>query len=317
MRRRALWLIVLLNVLWGPVNFMIVLASSSLSTGAIGLVRWSLFGAVLWVFVAVYRRTRKPDLPLPRGADIPAAFAIGLLLVGPAHALYYLGLERSGTIETTVLLTSFPIWIAVLAAILLHERVSRIRAAAVLLAATGSYLVIAGFGPISFRAENTVGNLLFLAGVLVEAIASVLLTRYARRSSGLGALRYQVLGAALAFLLLSLLFPALMPLRFEGFDLGAALAMAYLVLVAGLVCFGAWYTLTERVPISFMIIGTGLQAPVAAILGWAFLGEQVTTSLLIGSLVLFASLALGASERTEAIRREESAPVPVRRVVPP
>ncbi|RYG68133.1 hypothetical protein EON77_15810 [bacterium] len=74
-------------------------------------------------------------------------------------------------------------------------------------------------------------------------------------------------------------------------------AIAYLVLAAGVVTFSTWYVLTERAPLSLMVLPIGLQPPIAAVLGFFFLNEGITPSAPIGALLILLALALAFRQR--------------------
>jgi drug/metabolite transporter (DMT)-like permease len=81
-------------------------------------------------------------------------------------------------------------------------------------------------------------------------------------------------------------------------------AITYLVLIPGLFCFGTWYRLVEKVPLSLMVITLLLQPPLSALLGWRVLGESLTAEIGVGAALILAALAIGASERPKAVAEE-------------
>ena len=91
-----------------------------------------------------------------------------------------------------------------------------------------------------------------------------------------------------------------MPLAVSHLDAPAIGAVAYLVLLPGLVCFGIWYATVERVPLSTMVVTILLQPPLSALLAWAFTGEVVGPTILVGSALIVAALGVVATEREKA-----------------
>ena len=88
-----------------------------------------------------------------------------------------------------------------------------------------------------------------------------------------------------------------MPLVFGDLSLPALLAIGYLVVFPGLICFGVWYATVERVPLSTMVVTILLQPPLSALLAWAFQGETVGLPIAIGTALIVAALGAVATER--------------------
>jgi drug/metabolite transporter (DMT)-like permease len=121
----------------------------------------------LWTIVLVQR------LRLPRRGEILRLGGIGLLNPGLAYTFSLLGLTRTTASMSTLLWAAEPILILGLAALLLHERLSRMLMACSLLAIVGVVLA-AG---IDMRGEQTsllLGNGLILLGVACCALYTVL-----------------------------------------------------------------------------------------------------------------------------------------------
>lgn len=285
-----------LNVLWGPVNLAVSTAQESMSTGAIALMRFACFGALIWIGMSIRGVREGLKIRLPKDKMAWQAVAIGFFLAAPAHALYYVAIPKTNTSETTVLNTTGPLWVALLASVILRESVSGRRWAAILLGAAGAYVVSVGWAPPSMSGGNTAGNLLYLCGTIVESLAMVLAVRVIATSSGPGTLAFQVIGAAASFAVMPLIVPGAMHLHIGAMRPETWVAMGYLIFVAGLFCFGAWYAFAERAPISLMVVSLGLQAPIGVLLGWAVRGEPLSPELVSGSVLLLVALVLAASE---------------------
>lgn len=301
--RRLFLTLALLNALWTPVNLMVRTATGGgMSPIAIAILRWSSLAVLLFGLLRIpwFRETTRAAWP-SRG-DAVRAVLVGMCLFGPAHALYYLALTRTSTIEGTVLGTTAPVWTALFAFFFLRERASPQRVGAIALGFFGAYVVSVGFQLPELRAGNTFGNAVYLGGVLAESAASVIVAPIIRRTSGITILAFQVLGASITLSLLPHLAPSIWPFAIGSGAWQPFAAVAYLVLVPGVVCFGVWYMLIERTPLSLMVLTILLQPPLSALIGWAALGERLTPTLGVGSALVLAALVLGASEHTRTRR---------------
>ncbi|RYG40320.1 hypothetical protein EON79_22805, partial [bacterium] len=111
-----------------------------------------------------------------------------------------------------------------------------------------------------------------------------------RRSSGITILWFQVIGAALFYLLA---LPWLGSLTKGPVGLPALAALAYLVLVAGMFNFGVWYTIVKKAPLSWMTITLLLQPPLSAVLGWVYLKERASANVWFGTALILIALGIG------------------------
>jgi len=163
----------------------------------------------------------------------------------------------------------------------------------------GSYFVAVGFAAPNMAQGHTAGNMIYLLGTLLETLAMILAIKVIKASSGPGALAFELIGASLSFALLPLIVPDRMHVTVGHVTPPAIGAMAYLVLIAGLFCFGVWYRLAEKAPVSLMVVSLGLQAPFGAFLGWWVRGEQITSATAAGTTLILAALCLAATDAKE------------------
>lgn len=263
------------------------------SPAAIALVRWSILTVLLGTALAIpwFRRKTRAVWPLPK--ERLATGLVGFFLFGPSHVLYYFALTKTSTFEGVVLGTTSPIWVALLAFLLLRERIGPKRLAALAVGFLGAWVVSVGFRLPRLSAGHTVGNLWYLLAVVAESSASAINARIVRRSSGVTVLWCEVIGATAMLALVPLLFGSVLPFSLAGCGWPTVGAIAYLVLVAGMFSFSTWYMLVERAPLSLMVVSLLLQPPITALLGWWFLGERLTAPLLIGTALILAALGLG------------------------
>ncbi len=297
--RDLLLVLVGLNVLWAPVNFWVkTAAGAGLDGVTLGAVRWGLLSLLIPALLLAPRfRELTRYRPLD-GKDRGRALLIGAFLFAPAHLLYYTSLPRTSSVEGTVLLTTAPLWTTLLSVLLLGERADARRWVALGMAIAGAYVVAVGFALPRVEGSHVVGNGMFFGGVVLECLGGVLAAGTSRRSSGIGTLAWQIAGAVPTYALALLVKRP--PLPHPG--LAAWGAVGYLVLVSGVVTFSTWYVLTERAPLSLMVLPIGLQPPIAAALGYFLLREEVKPSALLGALLILLALAVGFRQRGRGAR---------------
>lgn len=289
-------MLAILNVIWTPVNYFVRIASNEgMSAIAIAFCRWGTLAVILHLLLRLPAVRKITRAKWPTRSQGIQALCIGLFLLGPAHAFYYLALTGgTSTVVGTVLNTTSPIWTALLAFAFLRERAEPKRIVAMTIGFVGAWIVVIGFQLPNLHQGSTSGNLLYLLGTVCETLGGVLATRLVVKSSGITVLALEILGAAISLGLTAL---TVMPFSLGHAGLASLGALSYLILMSGLVCFGVWYVFLEKAPLSLMVISILLQSPLSAVLGYFALGEKITSDLVMGSVLILIALLVAASEK--------------------
>jgi drug/metabolite transporter (DMT)-like permease len=90
----------------------------------------------------------------------------------------------------------------------------------------------------------------------------------------------------------------------------SASGFVYLVIAGSLLAFTAYVWLLQNVPISTVATYAFVNPVVAVLLGWAILSEDVTTSVLVGAVVIVLSVAFVVRQETTAPAPAAAAPAP-------
>ena len=289
-----LGIVVILNILWAPVNEMITLArGTGFSPMGIGFTRWITL-SILLTFLLQFPGFRKfCSYQSMAKADWLKSILIGFFLFGPSHLLYYSSMGQTSTVEGSVMLTTGPLWVAILAYFILKDEVMTLkRWAAIGLSFVGAYIVVVGF-KIPDMMGHTKGNLMFGLGVILESLMGVFAAKISRRTSGVSVLVGQMWGGALVFSVGALLLRSQLPLVVPTFTFANFYPMFYLIIISGIITFTIWYRIVEKSPLTLLMVVVALQPPVAALLTWAIHKQAPTVNSIIGAVVIFAALILG------------------------
>ena len=293
---RLFAILALLNTIWAPVNLMVTKAlGAGFSPAGIGLVRWTFVAIVCAVATRIPAVAGRLKLRLPNRRDFVGSLLLGALLAGPAHLIYYLALRHTLTVEGTVFNTTAPLWVALFAGLFLRERIGPRRWTALAIGTAGAYVAAVGFAAPSLHAGHAGWNALYLLGTLMESVTAVSLAALVRRSSGLTVFGVEAIGMTAVFVVAPLLFPAALPVHIPAVGLGWA-PLLYLIVFAGVIAFGTWFTLVERAPLSLMVLTLALQPVIAAVISYLALGERVTTSVAFGAGLVVVALAVAVFE---------------------
>jgi drug/metabolite transporter (DMT)-like permease len=259
----------------------------------IGCVRWLSLSLLLTALLFSPWFRRLSNYQAMAKADWTRCFVVGLLMFGPAHLLYYASIGLTSEVEGSVLLSTSPLWTAIIAFFFLQgEHLTRKRWAAIFLSFVGAYIVAVGF-KFPDMLGHTKGNLMFGTGVIIECLMGVIAAKISRRTSGVSVLVGQMWGGAVAFWLAAIFLGNWLPLRVPAFDLFGYLPMLYLILISGIITFTLWYRIVEKSPLTLLGVVIAIQPPVAALLNWLVYHTAPTANAMIGATIIMAALFVG------------------------
>jgi drug/metabolite transporter (DMT)-like permease len=276
-------LVLLLGVVWG-VNWPAIRVS------VLEIEPWTFrticlgAGASVLVIVA---RARRQSLRVPR-AEILPLIAVGLLNVTAYHMLTAYGLTRMDAARGAILTFTFPLWSVLLGAIVLRERITLERFAALLLGLSAMVLLI---GPdLATMGQSPVGGLLLIAAAIAWACATLLMKS---RHWTIGAIELATWQLIIGFVPIAIgtLFIGEPP-DFTGLSVPAWTGLIYGSAIA--VGFGQWiwFRILETTPSAVASLST-LAVPIVGVFsaGW-LLGEHIGWRELIALLLVVLSLFL-------------------------
>ena len=248
---------------------------------AIGVAFWRCaLGAALLLPPALMRRER-----FPRGRDLYVGVASGVAL-GAHFGFWISSLDHTSVAASVVLVSTQPVFVAILAYLLFGERTSPLSFAGILAALAGT-AVIAGDDSVGSAA--LLGNALALVGAVTIAIY-VLIGR-SSRTGGIGVLPYSVVvysAAALALLPVALL----LEVRLWGYS-GETWLWLWAITLGPQIMGHTVFNWALRYVEASVISGTILAEPVvSALLAWLILSEKPGVATVVGGAVVLSGLFL-------------------------
>ena len=211
-------------------------------------------------------------------ADVMTVAAIGLLGYFLSFCLQMQGIARLTGAISSLLGAMNPIFIPILAALFLGERLTAAKVACVAVSMTGVVIIVGVGGTV-----NAAGAALMLTSVLLWSASSVII----RRISG----KYDPMQVAMLGMVFALPFTgawAAIELRSAAFSLPAEslLAVLFMGLVGTAAAHTFWNTSLSLMDASFCSMFYPMQPLVSSILGVLILGETITPSFLLGAAVI-------------------------------
>jgi len=310
-RRSALdvSLLVLVNGMWAGQYAAYKVATEKL--GPITVSAWTFLLAILVLLpflIVERRRLRNSPALRPAPGHAPEGLnrslwgkrnLLGFLMIGvagliPASAVLAWGIERSTASNAALIYLTMPIMTAVLASLILHEKMSLVRWSSLVVSLTG-VLILSDF---SWRhldvasSKFLVGNLLVLVACACSSFYNVYCKELLRRFTPLEVLVYGYL-LALVISLPLLVWAEPLSLR-EVRDYGSAVWMALAVLSVfswGLAMV-IWMFLLKRLDVSQASVSIYLLPFLGVLISAVTLGEKITLTMVVGGAVTLAGTIL-------------------------
>lgn len=231
---------------------------------------------------------------VPRPSACPKAWrssALAGLCMGVHFATWITSLTYTSIVASTTLVTSTPVWVALIGWVAWGERPSARSAAGIAVAIAGGLII--GVGQTAAGGSDPVlGNALAVAGAIAGALYFLLGRR--AQQAGFSAIAHGAVAYATAALLVAPL-PWLFGAGYAGWP---AMAYGWVVLMAvfpqlvGHTCFNWAMRHGSPVVVSLVLLAEPVGASLLAY--WVF-GEGVGVAVLAGAVTLLAGVALAVT----------------------
>jgi drug/metabolite transporter (DMT)-like permease len=281
----ALWIV---YVVWGSTYLAIDLAIDSIPPLFMLASRFALAGLILYAVVG--RRVRTTF------RQWLAATGIGTLLLAVGTGGVAFAEQRIDIGLVALIVATVPLWVAVLDRVVWGKRLSRGGLAGIVIGLLGVVLLI---DPAGASGRELVGALMPVVGSFCWAFGSLWSRTAPLPEQPLVAAAMEMIGGG------AVLFVASFAFR-EDVDLGAITGVslagvAYLVVFGSLVAYSAYAWLLQRAPASLVATYAYVNPVVAVALGYLFLSEPLTRSIVAGGAAILTAVALIVrSENREA-----------------
>ena len=217
---------------------------------------------------------------LPRGRTLGGLAAMGGIGYVTQSLSFFFALTVASAALVSLLLYVFPAIVAVLAAVVLKQRLSPLKIGAVVLALVGTALTIGQLG-----GGTPLGIALGLLSAVAYAIYILISSQLTPRAGAIPATTVVVLSAAAVLSTIALVRGPVFPTTAGGWA-----AIAGLAIVSTVIAIGTFFAGLERIgPAEASTIST-LEPLVTVVLAAAVLGEKVAPSQLLGGILILGAV---------------------------
>jgi drug/metabolite transporter (DMT)-like permease len=238
----------------------------------------------------------KAPRPATRG-QVLTLLGVGLVGFGLSVGAQFVGTAYSTAINGAVITSASPAFILLFAWLLLKEKLTRRRLAAVALASVGVLIVLdlPSFSLAGEKAGILYGNMALVFAALTWGAYSVLVRRVSSVFSTLTVTTYALMGGLMFVAPLGLVeyvrLPA--PIRLDG---GLILGILYLGVVSTTMAMWLWNRAFALVPASTASLFFFAQPLVGTLLATLLLRQQISLELLIGGGLIGLGVLLAITE---------------------
>ena len=250
-------------------------------------VRLLLGGATLWL-IRITRRNNHID-----GKQFWQVFAVGLIGYGISLGFQFEGTKLSTAANGSLVTSATPAFILLFAWVILRERITILRLAALLISTLG---VVAVIDPRTAEINPTMfwGNLSLLAAALTWALYSVLIRIVTRKLDVLTVSLIAFTGG------LPIVIPAgiweLSNTVIGPISLAILAGLLFLGIISTALAMVLWNTAFAMLDASIASLTFFAQPLVGSLLGWFFLKEIITPFFLLGGFLILVGLVMASWE---------------------
>ena len=273
-------------VIWGVSHTVVKSTLSEMTPLVFSSIRHVGAAAVLLVLAWSIER----DLSIAR-SDWWWILLLGVIVVID-QTLYVTGIGLSTASNASLLLSTSPIFVALMSAVSRTETIHGWNWVGILLSFAGIFLVITGGHPDNAMvSQSLLGNLLVLASSVSWALYTVLSKRVTQRNSVLSATAWMMASAAPWFVLIAM--RDLLAQDWAAVSLSGWMGLLYSATLAVSAAYVIWNVGVQRLGSARTSLYYYLVPVVAVMVAGTFLGETMEPLQVIGAIGVLLGVALG------------------------
>jgi drug/metabolite transporter (DMT)-like permease len=282
-------------VVWGSTYLGIAVVVRTMPPLLAMSMRFIVAAAVLGLLLTLRRGRRALAVP---AAELRGAAVVGVLLLGVGMGMVTLAEQYVPSGVAALVVSIMPVWVVLLRSAT-GDRPSRFTWAGVVLGFVGLVLLVRPGSQVAHAAgatdaQRVLWSMLMPLGTMCWAVGSFLQPRIRTPRDPLVLSTYEMLTGALALGTVGLI-RGERPSQFADASAQSWAGWVYLVVIGSLIAYSAYVWVIGHAPLSLVATYAYVNPVVAVLVGFAVLGEPLTSGLLVGGSVIVAGVALVVS----------------------
>ena len=288
-----LFLLALVNLMWAGQGTAVKFLDRQLGPIAITFLPFYV-STVLFIPLLIRERRSRPDAPRPTWMDWRGFIIAGVGGQVLAQLGMTWGISRSLASNGAILNLLIPVFTAVLASIMLHERVTLLRISCLLISLAGVFLLsVEDLRQASFlKGGYLVGNLLILGGTLGSSFYNVYCKGLMRRFQEIEILIFSYVTASLASIPLLIWVEPVDWSAFGRFDWKCWMAFAFLALFMYGASMILFFHVLQHLEVTVASASLYLVPVFGVVMAALFLGERLGAAALLGTAITLVATIL-------------------------
>ncbi|WP_165820935.1 DMT family transporter [Pueribacillus theae] len=272
-----------LTLIWGASWILAKIGLDYMGPFTFSLFRFASGVIVLFLVLFFMKRLSIKQIPL---RDL---MILGLIQTAAVFLFVAYGMMFVDAGKTSVLLYTMPIWSGILAAKFLDEQLTGANILAMILGAAGLLLIV-GFDLNTLTDRSVIiGDLFILIASVCWATANIFYQKKFKKADRLQVNAYQMLFGTIAMLMAALMMEWGEPIQWTGMSIFAIL---FTGIAASAISFSIWFYLLDSVDTATAAMSILLVPIFGLVFGAIFLGEKLTTNIIIGSSLILIGVVL-------------------------
>jgi len=279
-------------VVWGSTYLAIRVGLETIPPLLLQSAGFLVAGALILIGLTLSRRI---ELDLRRDARVLPAIVTGICLVGIGAGGSAWGEQYVASGTTAIVIATVPLWIALVGRLFLGTTLSRLTWIALAAGFIGLLIVVLGGNRLQF--SHIVGLGVITLAAIGWSIGSVYAQRSVMPANPLLAAAIQMVAGGIVLAAVGVTIGELRNIHPAAISLRSIAALAYIAVVCLMCGFSLYVWLLKSAPITTVSTYAYANPVVAVFLGWAYLGERVTTQTLVGGSIILVAIAIIVSKR--------------------
>lgn len=221
------------------------------------------------------------------------SFYVGVVGYGVSLAFQFVGTKLSTASNGALVTSATPAFVLLFAPFLLGERTTTRRVIALIISSLG---VIAVIDPrtADFASDLFLGNLSLLAAALTWALYSVMVRKVAQNADLLTTSMIMLAGGLPSSILFSIF--EINNLGIGEITIGIIAGILFLGIISTALAMFLWNYAFSEIPAAAASLTFFAQPVVGTLLGWFFLGEEITPLFIVGGLFIGTGIIISSSK---------------------
>lgn len=213
------------NMIWGLMSPVVKLVFASGVVLPLVMVDFRVAGAAILFWLTSIFMPKEHVCP----KDVMLLFGAGMIGVLFNQGCFIIGVSLTSPGEASLVTTTMPMWVMLLAWLILHEPITLKKAGGIVLGATGAIILVAGSGAAVGGGSNpSLGDFIVLLAQLSYALYLTLYRNFIRKYSLVTLMKWMFLSATVVSLPATL--SSLISMRWDSVSIQEFLGIAYVVI---------------------------------------------------------------------------------------